>query len=375
MTTMVAHDGQALLSTLAAALIALERQDQLDSFALPYPDEAQLALDRTVLLCLLHGADPPLSLAELVLWCRERPVSDWPLDLPDLLVGPGDRLLDRDSGRPTELCHEWAAHGRDSAGRLCDREVFDRAMRACREYGEPDSYTAFRDMLVNRPVLTHGGMEIMFELLLEPVRDLLDEIYWDVPDSFLRDGRYAVCGRCRTLLTPVPGDGWWCERDRCRRQGPPPVGRYLTPVDDGPVRQLARPFRQFVTGPGRAEMDLRDALAALGLSVAMWPGYDSYDLRVTFPDGHVWAIDVKDWAHPALLGRTARPVPAVPPYDEGFWVVPRHRLDARSDYIRVFERSRPEEAGDLTLVTDEELCRRARRRLRGEAVGRGRKHA
>ena len=36
--------------------------------------------------------------------------------------------------------------------------------------------------------------------------------------------------------------------------------------------------RQFVTGPGRAEVDLERRLCALGLRVEMWPGFDAYDL-------------------------------------------------------------------------------------------------
>ena len=35
----------------------------------------------------------------------------------------------------------------------------------------------------------------------------------------------------------------------------------------------------------------------------MWPQFDAYDLRIPFPDGTAWAIDVKDWANPSLLGR------------------------------------------------------------------------
>lgn len=362
--TSTVHDGETLLHTLATALVRLENCGRLDSFTLPYPAEAQRALDRTALLYLLHGAAPPVSMADLVDRCRERPMAEWPLDLPDDLVGPEDVLLDPGSGRPTELCHEWATRFRDSAVWLHDRTVISEALGLCREYGEPDSYTAFRNLLVTEPVLTRGGDAILDDLMLEPLWELLGRIYRPVPESFRRDGRYAACGRCLTLLTPLVGGGWWCERDRCHRLGPPPVGRVLDPATDGEVLQLRRPLRQFVTGPGRAEMDLRNAMVQLGLAVAMWPAFDSYDLRVTFPDGHVWAIDVKDWANPAMLGQHARPVLAEPPYDEAFWVVPRHRVDDRPHYIQIFERHRPPEAAEVLLLTDNDLRERARRRVR-----------
>ncbi|MEV4094230.1 hypothetical protein [Streptosporangium saharense] len=354
-----------LLITLSTALVRADRETDLGSFRLPYDAEAQRALDRTVLACLLRGAEPPASLPELFVWCRERPLSDWPLDaLPDA-VGPEDRLLDPEHGRPTELCHEWATRSRDSATEARDRQVIRAALRACAEAGEEDAYTAFRRLLIERPVLTAtDAFAVTSDLVLEPVKGILSTIYQEVPESYARDGFYATCGRCLTLLVPVRGGQWWCERDRCRRDGPPPVGRELPISEVGDLRQLERPLRQFVTGPGRAEVGLERRLRALGLKVQMWPNFDSYDLRITFADGHVWAIDVKDWAHPYFLARVARPVPATPPYDEAFWVVPRHRVEDRPGYLAVFARNRPDSAASLVLLTDDALVRRAHARVK-----------
>ncbi|MCC3766828.1 hypothetical protein [Streptomyces sp. UNOC14_S4] len=360
-----AHDGVPLLRTLAGALIELEFTTGLESFALPYPPEAQRALDRTVLACLLSGEPPPAGLTELVDRCRSVPLAEWPLRLPPDAIGLQDRLLDEESGRPTELCHEWAWRTPDAAVEFRERRVVRAAMRMCQEYGDEKAYTAFRGLLVRRPVLTAAEMfEVIGDMLLEPVRDLIRQIYRPVPDSYLRDGSYTCCERCLTLLVPSQDGEWWCERDRCRRQGPAPAGRRIERETAGQVSQLERPLRQFVTGPGRAEADLERDLLALGLEVHMWPGYDAYDLLVVFPDGHRWAIDVKDWAHPVFLGRSARAVPHDPPYDEAFWAVPTHRTTARTGYIAAFERARPGRARDLSLFTDAEIVARARARLR-----------
>ncbi|SFD72791.1 HU-CCDC81 and SPOR domain-containing protein [Streptomyces aidingensis] len=359
-----AHAGVPLMRTLASALTALDAVTGLDAFTLPYPAEVQRALDRTVLACLERGADPPASLPELLAWCRERPVTDWPVDLPPDVAGPDDLLLDPESSRPTELCHEWAEQSGDSASVFRDREIIRAALRLCREYGEEDAYTEFRRLLVTRPVLTAAeDFAVSMDHVLDPVKELLARIYRPVPDSYLRGDTYATCGRCLTLLVPLGHGDWWCERDRCRRRGAPPVGRRITREEAGELLQLERPLRQFVTGPGRAEVDLERRLTALGLTVRMWPAFDAYDIHVTFPDGHVWAVDVKDWAHPAFLGRAARPVPQQPPYDEAFWVVPRDRVDDRPDYIAAYERNRPASAGGLRLLTDTELIDRARRLL------------
>jgi hypothetical protein len=359
-----AHDGLPLLRTIACALVMLDATGNLDAFTLPYPAEAQRALDRTVLTALLKGAAPPASLPELVDWCRTRPIRHWPLELPPDAVGPADRFLDEYSGRPTELCHELADRVRDGATEYRDRMIIAAALRLCREYGEEAAYTAFRRLLVMRPVLTESDeFDVLTDTELEPVHELIRRIYLPAPRGYLRDGAYATCRRCLTLLVPVRDGGWWCERDRCRRQGAAVPVR-LCPSEVGSVSQLERPLRQFVTGPGRAEMDVADALIGLGVSVRMWPGFDAYDVLATFPDGHRWAIDVKDWANPVLLGRQARPVPHYPPYDEAFWVVPQHRVDERPGYVEAYTRHRPANAGGVPLLSDSELVRAARARAR-----------
>ncbi|MCS7484812.1 hypothetical protein ACFFQW_46545 [Umezawaea endophytica] len=356
-----------LLRTIATAVVKLADTTNLQSFSLPYDAEAQRALNRTALACLLQQAQPPASLPDLLHWCRTRALEDWPLDLPLDSFGPDDYLIDRQSGEPTQLCHEWWVQGKDSAAAQYDRRVVRRAMQLCREASSPESYTAFRRLLVNQPVLTSADQfELATDLYLEPVRSLLNDIYEPAPAGYLRDGAYTTCHRCLTLLTPLIDGGWWCERDQCRSRGPAPRGRTLVAEEVGDVCQLARPLRQFVTGPGRAEVELEQRLRELRLSVEMWPGFDAYDLRITFPDGHVWAIDVKDWAHPGLLGRAARVVRPEPPYDEACWVVPQYRIDARRDYLGAYARSRQASAAGLRLLSDNELVTTAIARLRGQ---------
>lgn len=358
-----AHAGFPLIHTLASAVIQLADTTDLGTFRLPYPAEAQRALDRTALSCLLRGAQPPQSMANLLNWCRNRPLADWPIDLPPDAAGLEDFFIDDATGEPTDLCHElWAAGDRrDSAAAHYDREIIHTAQRLCREQEAPESYTAFRELLVTRPVLTsEDWFEISTDLHFEPVRALLNRCYQPIPLGYDQDGEFVTCERCRTLLSPTADGGWRCERDRCRRRGDAPIGkRYQREETDGLVT-LVRPLRQFVTAPGQAETVLREMLRALRLKVEVWPNYDSYDLRVTFPDGLTWAIDVKDWAHPGLLGKSARPVPSVPPSDDSFWVIPQYRADERADYIEVFTRNKPADAKGLRLLTDVQTQKYAR---------------
>ena len=93
----------------------------------------------------------------------------------------------------------------------------------------------------------------------------------------------------------------------------------------------------------------------------MWPEYDVYDLRVTLPNGQVWAVDVKDHKQPAMLGINARPFRSPPRYDKAFLVVPKYRFDDREDYARVFRHWCPDEVKRrVTLLTDKAFMKRVK---------------
>ena len=152
--------------------------------------------------------------------------------------------------------------------------------------------------------------------------------------------------------------------DRCLAEGNTAVGRTLLPHTGGGVRLLRRPLRVFVTGPGLAETDLERQLGELGLHVRMWPEFDAFDLLVSRPAGRVWAIDVKDRANPALLGRSTRPFRTSPTHTDAFLVVPHYRLVEREDYQRVFRRHLPAALRNTTLLTDKQLLRKTRAVIR-----------
>lgn len=364
-SALVPHQGLTLLRTVASAVLDLDALSDLGTFTLPYPDEAQRALDRTVLACLLRGADPPLSVSDLLVWCRQRPVTEWPLDLPDGLAGSEDRLIDEDAYVPTDLCYEWAVDRPDSATEQIDRALIGLAMDRCRSANAPASYVAFRRLLIEHPVLTRDkAAEIALEPAFTPLDGLLQQIYLPAPIGWARGGRFTSCRRCHTLLAPMREGGWWCENARCRHQGDAPVGPAYDELEGGGVLLLTRPLRLFVTSPGVAELRLERALLRLRLTPELWPNYDAYDLRIPLPDGRVWAVDVKDWANPALLGRNAGPLPKDPPYDEAFLLVPDHRIALRRDYVSVVRRYlRAEVRKSMTVLSHRQFMARIRTTL------------
>jgi len=353
-----------LLRTVATALLVMSRR--LHAGDPVYEPVVQRAFDQLVLLCLRRGETPPGSVPEMARWARSRPVTAWPLNLFDAEVTDEQLLVDPETTTPTQFCLEWAISSPDPTAEQFENLLMNEAIATCRAAHAPDSYTALRRLMIENPVLTSGQLaELSADVDLHPVLDLIRSCYEPAPAAYLRDGRYVTCKRCGCLMVPITGGALRCELDRCKRDSTTEKGSQLPAHAGGGVHQLRRPLRVFITGPGLAELDLERALIKLHLQPQMWPNYDAYDLRVTLPHGQVWAIDVKDRANPALLGRTTTPFRTNPPFTQAFLVVPAYRLIEREDYQRVFNRNLPSELrGKVKLHTDKALLAKIRAELR-----------
>jgi hypothetical protein len=77
-------------------------------------------------------------------------------------------------------------------------------------------------------------------------------------------------------------------------------------------------------------------LAELGLQVELYPSCDRYDLRATFADGEVWALDLKDYSNPYLLVKRLgdEPIPNDPPWNFAYIVIPNERKRDRPGYLK-----------------------------------------
>lgn len=363
-------DGETLLRIIATALVRLSRQRAPKDPV--YDDTVQSAFNHLVLLCLRRGVDPPGSVPAMTSWAATKRLREWPLGLPDDLEAADGYLVDAQTRAPTQQCFEWVISAPDAAAEAFENQLMEEALTVCRAAKAPESYTAFRRLLITRPVLTGTDRALLSaDIGLSLLDGIIKRSYEPAPAANLRGGMYAECARCHCLLVPIGHSGYRCELDRCRREDYPRVGRKLDPKRDGGVYQLSRPLRMFISGPGLAEIDLETELIKLQMQPEMWPNFDAYDLRITLPHRQVWAIDVKDRATPAILGRGARPLRSDPPYDRGFLVVPKYRFEEREAYGRIFDRYRPDDViGRLELLSDDQLIRLLKAELRRIARGR-----
>jgi len=347
---------------VARALVDLDRVEGLLAFRLPYPASAQRALNRWVLRALQERTTPPASVPGMVELCQERPVVDWPLNLPGCVFTERSLLLDGEHGLLTDLCHEVALTVGVANPWSEILQVLDGAADLCRDRRDAQAYEAFRRLLVERPVLDNDAVtSIAFEMHLGPLESLPGELYTEVGGRWREGGEARECEVCHHLAVPLDDDTWVCESDRCGGAGTDQEW-----FDDSRLFHLDRVHRQFVSRPGRVVLDLAARLAKCGVEVATWAGYGSYDLRIVFDGGHSWAVQVVDWSSPALAGAAALPVVDSPQADQVFRVVPAHRLVSEPDYISTFEQFQPDQ-GTVPLLSDAELLARVRRRLDAHA--------
>ncbi len=325
-------DDELTLHLIASGLVRFIQDMEDGAFpGLPYPAMLQRGLNRLTATCLRRGVAPPVSIPDLFQWCH-RPLLGWPLILPPEAVKPNDTL--QFDNLPTEICDEWAVEGSDVAAHINEQAFFSSFYTACRAENDAATYVAFRRLLIERPVLT--AFELQKERLNLPLlSDQLTTAYQPAPIAHLVNGAYRCCAHCNGLLLQTVQGSLVCENERCRRLVRcPEKEREMSPDED--IFWLKRELRRYISMPGLAELRLEQKLLHKGVQVELWPTFDRYDLRVVFPDDEAWAIDVKDWANPFLLGRSVEPIPREPAWSEAYFVFPNERGQQRSDYARAF---------------------------------------
>ncbi|MER7799685.1 hypothetical protein ABTX71_05075 [Streptomyces parvulus] len=261
-----------LLTEVARGVIELTSVDRSSTFRLPYPLSLQLALDRVVLLGLMHGQPVPVGVPELLLWCRERGPSGWPLALPSGFLTDDARLIDPAAGEPTRTCAELASLGPRGA---LEQEAETRLAELADACGTVERFALCRDFLIRRPIILRFDPMEMLQPAVAQTWKLVKDLYAPVPDRFTIDGLVHRCKGCLLLAKPVTTAGPWCE-------GGCPLGDREFESSHQPGHALALPFglRLFLALPGSTEHTVRSRftsqaqLLPLGLGVHRVVGHD-----------------------------------------------------------------------------------------------------
>ena len=172
-----------------------------------------------------------------------------------------------------------------------------------------------------------------------------------LPDPPHAAARWRLVVRTRPLPTarrPAAGP----RADRGRGRGGTSPGQAPAPVRH--------------SSPARPRIDLEAQLRKLGLDVEMWPGFDAYDLQVTFRRTHLGGrrqgLETSRPARPRSQSRTSRAA-----IQRGMFGRPGRtgRCAPRLPRHLLPEPHFPQAEG-LPLLTDRQLIALAKDRLRGD---------
>ena len=328
-----------LLAELSTGLAQLLDRDIGGRRVDVYPRTLRIGISRLATAMIRAGERPIHSISDAV-EMFQKPVGLWnvsprpPEHLNGLTIMDGDYI--------TEDAEELIVDNPDVSGELTQR-IMVRVIENCRTRGDQDGYVSFRRFIIEHPVATM--MEFITALNSlndERLRSLLTGAYEEVPNSPASGSDVPLCARCGwTTPVSVSGKPGRCANRRCLQldgvQAPPfPAKR---PWEPG-LRRVQSGLARYTTQPGGLEMRLYSSLAEIeSLQVELWPGYDAYDIGITFPDGETWAIDCKDSGRPTFLAAvlSREDFPMSSSWQRAFYVFPDYRQKINPGYAGMFE--------------------------------------
>jgi hypothetical protein len=328
-----------LLVAVARSVIELISVARSSAFRLPYPPNVQLALDRVVLAGLIHGLPVPTGVPELMSWCRERGLEEWPLALPTGFLTADVCLIHSAAGEPTRTCAELASFGPHGGPEQEAETLLAGLADTC---GTVERFAACRDFLIRRPVILRFDPVELLQPAVAQSWKLVKELYGPVPDRFPADGLVHRCTGCGLLAKFATADAPWCEG------GCSAMGRKLE-TSHHPGQALALPFalRLFLALPGRTELAVRSRLPEGAGLVSLSLGVH----RITRGDRTLPDFQAQDREQPlpAALRAAEIAVRLGGPLD----IVVPDELAARPGYRQGFDRGLPADARVRLLSASE----------------------
>ena len=192
------------------------------------------------------------------------------------------------------------------------------------------SYVRLRSYIIKHPVISaEEWQRVMNEAADNPsYREAFRFAYEKVEEDCCR---CPVCGW--TMVKK--GNQYYCPFDGIQT---PAKTSYL--YAERSFFRLKRGVMRYIAIPGRDELDVVALCEKKGLSWALWPEMDRYDVEIRFPDGAVWEIDVKAYRNALFLKNQIEEDGGFPDgsYEKGYFVIPSRLTLGKKNYMRVINR-------------------------------------
>lgn len=358
-------DALRVLGLIASGLVKL-CGGKSDTASRSVPGPLRRGLNRLAVWALLDGKAFPGDFPEAISLLRS-PLERWPLPSIPVELDPADVLLVGDE--PSELCYELSVEASDAEAELTE-QIAVRARERCRVLGKEQAYVRFRRFLIEHPTLSRVDLVREGADLPLGLPELLYDAYEPVPDAAIRHAEVQTCGVCGWTLTWTRDGEPRCDGRLCAvlTKGFNERGRTIPAELGSQLFRVKRGIRRYIVAPGKAELRLAERLAALGLDVTLWPAYDAYDLRVGFPSGEAWAVDVKDWENPFLLAKAVGQIALEPSWNQAYYVFPDYRASLRPRYARAFGSTWVGQSDRVGYAVEKDFLRTVRQHLTGSSL-------
>jgi hypothetical protein len=330
--TYTENKGLEIIYFIATGLMKLEKQVEEKSLFYPYPNELRIGLDKLAVLSIEKNIEYPKNITDAIKLFHI-PIKQW--GVIDTNIFKDDETLMED-GQLSDTCIDFSMKYKDVETELTERLILN-VMSLCKAEGKPEDYVKFRRKISENPFMKKQDVvSFSIEKINCCASDMFKNAYEEIPLSAIHEGKCYVCSHC----------GWIIEwRDNIPRCDSPLCKEYtdyfkkVKVIEENPknIMRLKRGVHRFIARPAIHELLLEKKLLKLGLEVQLWPNYDAYDLKIVFPDGEIWAVDVKDWANPYLLAKSIDVFNEEPFWDKAFYVVPQYRKKHCRDYKKIFK--------------------------------------
>ncbi|MDD5368534.1 MAG: hypothetical protein PHQ40_05580 [Anaerolineaceae bacterium] len=377
---MTLPDHQNTFDLLIAGILAAARSN----WQVPYPAVFSQAINQLSCLLAFRHAPIPMPLQD---WMSlfELPISEWWPEDPSVLgIQTTEQLALMLSGQPDDWLTEYfetreidiasISKSLTSFKSEIDQQEINTLRQWCRLNNQPDLYSQFREFLIARPYATLWELsDFMLGWFGLRMPILIQALYEEPGPERIHQGQFWVCPYCHGILKWRAGKPSCIRSSVCGRLTNQYQEMRPIPIDSN-LRVLKYGVHERTCVPGIPELALRaqclpDQIAGVK-DVVLWPGFDAYDLRVTFVDNQSWAIDVKDLREAYGLRRTidralgglysVREDTGLE-WEQAFYVVPDFRTEWTPGYLDI-ARSDHLLAGESEVLATSEMIARVQHR-------------
>jgi hypothetical protein len=317
----------------------------------------------------------PKTLHQLLTLCRQ-PTANWYPHIHPLFDGSQKLLYDNNLSEEAQEFHLYLSEqmGLSTASRFAlSKDDMDnlKMVELRRELRQmPDRAAAQKLYVAIRSFLIEHSWASLDDLHETDFFNELRDFYEKLPELPVKE--LKVCDRCGLLRWQTRTEQWQGIKPHyCSDHG---VGSPFiqTIRNHGQLFRLNTAIHERVFIPGRIELalfnladEMADEYSAYLAEPERYPGIDTYDLRLTFADDEIWAIDAKDQSNPIRLARELHQL-----YGEGdlaythaFYVIPDERMNEEG-YREKLDYNRTVFLPNLAVVSFSEFQERLQTKLK-----------